>query len=230
MTPHINAKKGEIEKLVIMPGDPKRAKYIAENFLKNPKLINDVRGMTAYTGTYKNKKISVVPSGMGMPSMSIYAYELFKFYDVEKIIRVGSCKSMQTNIKLNDILLALSAETSSNFSYSYMEKRKKQIKSSTYLNDLIIKTANSQNIQINKGKIYTSDVFYKTTNKENKKAYSSLGLEMESFALLLVAKSLKKEATSILTVSDTLKGESLKPEEREKGFEKAIKLALEAIK
>ena len=119
MTPHISAKNGEIEKLVIMPGDPKRAKYIAEKFLENPKLVNDVRGMTAYTGTYKNKKISVVPSGMGMPSMSIYAYELFKFYGVEKIIRIGSCKSMQNNIKLNDILLALFAETSSNFSDSY---------------------------------------------------------------------------------------------------------------
>ncbi|MDO4369298.1 MAG: purine-nucleoside phosphorylase [bacterium] len=230
MTPHISAKNGEIEKLVIMPGDPKRAKYIAEKFLENPKLVNDVRGMTAYTGTYKNKKISVVPSGMGMPSMSIYAYELFKFYGVEKIIRIGSCKSMQNNIKLNDILLALFAETSSNFSYSYMEVRNKQVGSSIYLNNLIREVSSKEGILIKEGKIYTSDVFYKTTNVENKKAYLSLGLEMESFALFLVAKSLRKQATSILTVSDTLKGDSLTFKEREKGFDKAIKLALEAIK
>ena len=230
MTIHINSKKEDLAKLVIMPGDPKRAKFIAENYLENPKLINNIRGMTAYTGTYKNEKISVIPSGMGMPSMAIYAYELFKFYDVEKIIRIGSCKSMQNNIELNDILLALSAITESNFAKSYQNKEIKCIKSSKNLNKKLKNVADELNIKINEGEVYTSDVFYSKSAQESKEAYQTLGLDMESFALFLIANSLNKEATSILTVSDTLSGERLTPEEREKGFENAIKLALEAIK
>ena len=119
MTPHINAQKGDFAKTVLMPGDPKRAKFVAENFLENAVLVNDVRGVQGYTGFYKGKRVSVMASGMGMPSIGIYSYELFKFFDVENIIRIGSAGAMNENVKVRDIVLALGASTDSNFAHQY---------------------------------------------------------------------------------------------------------------
>ena len=228
MTPHISAKKDDIAKLVIMPGDPKRAKFIAENYLKEYKLVNDVRGMLGYTGLYNGKKVTVMASGLGIPSMGIYAYELFNFYNVEKIIRVGSCKSLQSNIALNDMILVTSSYTMSSFSYGRDGSKLDLIEASSNLNAKIKEMALKLDFPLFTGKIYTSDVFY--AERESLSISDLLGVEMESFALFYEAYKKQKEASCILTVSDTnYSSDALTSEEREKSFSKAILLALESI-
>ncbi len=232
MTPHIEAKKEEIAKTVLMPGDPLRAKFIAENYLKDYKLVNNVRGMLAYTGFYKGKEITVMASGMGMPSMGIYSYELFKFYDVDNIIRVGSCGAYTADLNLYDIILVNQAYSDSSFAKVQNGDDKTIKKSSEILNDKIMKTANNNNIDITSGTIYSSDVFYSELNKVNDlyKNYGCLGVEMESFALFHNAEVLNKNATCILTVSDNLiTKEELSSEKRQKSFTKMMELALESI-
>lgn len=230
MTPHNSAKKEDIANIVIMPGDPKRAKFIAENYLENPILVNEVRYALCYTGTYKNKKISVMSSGMGMPSMSIYAYELFKFYGVDTIIRVGSCQSRDENIKLGDLILATSSYTDSNFSKSYANENINISYPNEDTNNKILNTAKNINTKINQGQIWTSDLFYKDFELNNDYTKKSIGLEMETFALFYIANKLNKKAASILTVSDSMfNKKELTPEEREKSFNDAINLALESI-
>lgn len=230
MTPHIEAKKGEIAKTVIMAGDPKRVKFIAENYLDNAKLVNEVRLALCYTGTYKGKNVSIMTSGMGMPSMGIYSYELFKFYEVEEIIRLGSCLSLDERIGLNDIILATSAYTSSNFAYNQGGIDINLIHSSLDINDKIKKSASMLNYNIYDGKVVTSDIFYKSCDNLDEQNQNAIGLEMETFALLYNAKILNKKATSLLTVSDSIYiKEQLTSEEREKSFTKAIKLVLESI-
>lgn len=234
-TPHIESNKEDIADVVIMPGDPLRAKYIAEHFLTNYKLVNKVRNMFAYTGYYKHKKITIMGSGMGIPSIGIYAYELFKFYDVKKIIRVGSCGSYKKDIKLLDVILASSAYSKSTFNSLFNGDGKREMYASKTLNDNIIKTAKEKNIDIKLGKIITSDVFdpYVENKKELMNNYPKddfLGSEMEAFVLFYLANILGTEATCLLTVSDSLfDGRELDSKERETAFDNMIILALESL-
>lgn len=230
MTPHNNAKKGDIADTVIMPGDPKRAKFIAETFLENPVLVNDVRMALCYTGTYKGKKVSVMSSGMGMPSMGIYAYELFNDYEVENIIRLGSCQSRRKDIELSDIIVATSAYTDSNFAKQMDGADCSKIESSSVLASSIAVAASTLSIKINSGPIWTSDIFYREKEFTNPEIEECIGLEMESFALFYIAKNFNKNAISILTVSDSLfDSKQLSSEEREKSFKEAAVLALNSI-
>ena len=156
---HIVTGKKNIASRVLLPGDPLRAKYIAENYLEDPVLINNVRNMLGYTGKYKGKRITVIGSGMGIPSASLYVYELFKFYNVERIIRIGSAGSLNPNIHVKDIILGTNAYSDSNFRYALTKSKSKKISGSNYLNQQIINTSKELNIPINKGTIYTSEVF-----------------------------------------------------------------------
>ena len=231
MTPHIKAKKDEIAEVVIMPGDPLRAKYIAEKYLDDYELVNNVRMCLMYTGYYNGKRVTIGASGMGMPSMSIYAYELFTVYDVSKIIRVGSCGSYFPEVKVRDIILAEKAYTLSNFAFQFDGEEKNMIKSSFDLNKNIIKCADSKNLKMKIGTINSSDVFYNQYKDKAIKDNFCLGVEMECFALFYLAKKLGKDATAVLTVSDNLvTKEELSSLEREQTFDEAITLVLDSIK
>ena len=215
MSVHIESKKEDVSNIVLMPGDPKRCEYIAKKFLANARLINNVRGMSAYTGYYKSKKITIFPSGMGCPSMGIYSYELFKEYNVDCIIRIGTMGSY-TNLKLKDIVLVNNSITNSNYG--------------KYLCNYPNININSDK-NINKGNIYCSDVFYEQNNDYNDKVkrLGVLGVEMESFALLTNAKMLGKKASCLLMVSDSFTyPEKLSSLEREQGLDNLILLALES--
>ena len=235
-TAHIEAEKEDIAKVVLMPGDPLRAKYIAENFLEDAKLVNKVRNMYGYTGLYKGKKVTVFASGMGIPSIGIYSYELYKYYDVESIIRIGTCGSFNKDIKLLDIILSTGAYCKSYFDQLLDGVDIDFIQSSDNLNQKIIATAKSKNIDIKYGKTITSDVFdlYCDVKEEFRKNYPDmnfLSVEMEAFGLLYIAKKLGKEATCLMTVVDSLYDQrSLTSDEREKSLNDMIELALETIK
>lgn len=229
MSVHIESNKDDIAETVLMPGDPKRCEYIARKFLANAKLINNVRGMTGYTGYYKSKKITVFPSGMGNPSMGIYSYELFKEYDVNNIIRIGTMGAY-TNLNLKDIVLVTNSVTNSNYGKFLCNYPNININGSVELNNAIETTAATLNIKVNKGNIYSSDVFYEQNNdfKDKVSKYSVLGVEMESFALFTNAKLLSKRASTILMVSDSfLSSDKLSSLEREQGLDNLITLALE---
>ena len=230
MSTHIESNINDIAKTVLMPGDPKRCEYIAKKFLSNAKIINNVRGMTAYTGYYKSKQITVFPSGMGIRSMGIYSYELFKEYNVENIIRIGTMGSY-TNLQLKDIVLVENSITNSNYGRYLCNYQNININSNAELNSKIELSAQELNLKINKGNIYSSDVFYEQNNNFQEKVakYSVLGVEMESFALLLNAKLLNKKATTLLMVSDSfIFADKLSSLEREQGLDNLIILALEA--
>ena len=230
MSTHIESNINDIAKTVLMPGDPKRCEYIAKKFLSNAKIINNVRGMTAYTGYYKSKQITVFPSGMGIPSMGIYSYELFKEYNVENIIRIGTMGSY-INLQLKDIVLVENSITNSNYGRYLCNYQNININSNAELNSKIELSAQELNLKINKGNIYSSDVFYEQNNNFQEKVakYSVLGVEMESFALLLNAKLLNKKATTLLMVSDSfIFADKLSSLEREQGLDNLIILALEA--
>ncbi|MDD3392652.1 MAG: purine-nucleoside phosphorylase [Bacilli bacterium] len=232
MTPHIEALKEDIAKTVIMPGDPLRAKFIAETYLDNYKLVNKVRNIYAYTGFYKNKKVTIMASGMGMPSMGIYSYELFKFYEVDNIIRVGSCGAYTSDLKLYDVILVDKAYSDSSYAFVQNNQKESEITSSTYLNQKIKTVVQAKNVDIKTGTIYSSDVFYK--EKENyvelHEKHHCLGVEMESFALFHNAKILNKQASCLLTVSDNLvTKEETTSLERQTAFTKMIEIALESI-
>ena len=235
-TPHNEAKIGQIAKTVIMPGDPLRAKYIAENFLDNYKLVNQVRGMYAYTGSYKGKELTVMASGMGMPSMGIYCYELYKFYEVENIIRIGSCGAYKPELKLFDIILADKVFTEGNFALTLNNEDCHIIQSSTKLNQKIIDTAKNLNISIIHGNTVCSDCFdvYMTDVNEFLSRiptdFNPISAEMESFALFYTAKLLNKNASCLMSVVDSkFIKEIATPEERQTGLNNMIKLALESI-
>ncbi len=228
MTPHNEAKLGEIAKTVLMPGDPLRAKYIALNFLEDAHLVNEVRGMYAYTGTYKGKLVTVMASGMGMPSIGIYSYELFKFYNVENIIRIGSAGAYSKDINLYDLVLA--SESYSLSSYAKIQGYDEEIiKSNDYLNQKIKDTADFMNFKLNIGRVHSTDVFYSEDDIDelyNEK--KCLCTEMESFALFYNAHKLNKRAACILTISDNLvTKQETSAEERQNSFNSMIKLALE---
>ena len=229
-TVHIEAKKEDIAKTILMPGDPKRAEYIAKNYLKKAKLVNMVRGITAYTGYYKDKQITIFPSGMGNPSIGIYSYELFKFYDVDNIIRIGSCGAYSEGLKLRDLILVDNSVSESTYALVQNKYKYNKIASSATLNSIIEKTAVENKVNVIKGDIYCSDVFYEENNNYIKKRneFNVLGVEMESFALFSNASLLKKRASCLLTVSDSFcYTEKLTSDQREKSLDKMITLALE---
>ena len=229
MSTHIESKLEDISSVVLMPGDPKRCEYIARKFLANSKIVNNVRGMTAYTGFYKSKKITVFPSGMGCPSMGIYSYELFKEYNVDTIIRIGTMGGY-TDLKLKDIVLVDNSITNSNYGKYLCNYPNININGDMELNNIILNTSKELGLNIYNGNIYSSDVFYEQNNdfKEKVAKYNVLGVEMESFALFTNAKLLNKKAATLLMVSDSFTfTDKLSSLEREQGLDNLITLALE---
>lgn len=232
-TPHISVEdKNLIAKTVLMPGDPLRAKYIADNFLEDVEQFNTVRNMFGYTGTYKGEKVSVMGSGMGMPSIGIYSYELFAFYDVEKIIRIGSAGSYTSDLKVFDVVLATDAWSESSYAKTMTGFEDEFISGSTSLNSIIKDCAKEQNIKLIENTIHSSDVFYRKNFDDFKRINKEKGcvcVEMESFALFANAQFLNKEAACLLTISDSLvTKEATTSEEREKKLNEMIIVALEA--
>ena len=229
MSTHIESKLEDISSVVLMPGDPKRCEYIARKFLANSKIVNNVRGMTAYTGFYKSKKITVFPSGMGCPSMGIYSYELFKEYNVDTIIRIGTMGGY-TDLKLKDIVLVDNSITNSKYGKYLCNYPNININGDMELNNIILNTSKELGLNIYNGNIYSSDVFYEQNNdfKDKVAKYNVLGVEMESFALFTNAKLLNKRAATLLMVSDSfIYPDKLSSLEREQGLDNLITLALE---
>lgn len=228
-TPHINALKGDFAATVLMPGDPLRSQFIAEHFLTDARLVNNVRGILGYTGSYKGKRISVMASGMGMPSMGIYSYELFNYYDVENIIRIGSAGMLSPSLKIRDIVAAVSAYTNSNFGRQFGFDGH-LAPCASY--DLLARAMNvgTQLGQIPvAGPVYSSDAFYDESNSLD--ALSKLGVlavEMETAALYLNAARFGKKALALLTISDNpFTGDGLDAEARQNTLNKMIEIALE---
>lgn len=235
-TPHNEANPGDFAKTVIMPGDPKRAEFIAKNYLTDYKLVNDVRGMKAYTGFYKNKKVSVMASGMGIPSMGIYSYELYKYYDVDTIIRIGSCGNYSEDLRLFDLILVDETYTESNYALTLNNEDVHIAKPSEEVNSKIEDTAKKMNIKIKKGTTLCSECFDVYMTDKSKcfermpKDIKVIGAEMEAFALFYNAKVLNKKAATILTVvDDEIHGDSADSESREKALTTMIELALESV-
>lgn len=230
-------KKEDIAKFVLMPGDPLRAKYIADNFLENAKCVTSVRNMLGFTGTYKGVSLTVMGSGMGMPSMGIYSFELFHFFGVEKIIRIGTCGAVSPKANINDILLSESVYSESNFAYTYNNYRERVVMADKSLNENVVKAANELelNDKLHKGMLTTMDVFgpyidFERVLSRIPKEYEVLGEEMEAFGLIHVANSMKRSATAIATVVDSKYSDVvLSIEERQTSLNNMIKLALEAI-
>ena len=231
MTPHNEAKIGDIAKTVLMPGDPLRVKYIAENFLENIKLVNQVRGIYAYTGKYKGKEITVMAHGMGIPSIGIYSYELYKVYDVDNIIRIGSAGSYVSDLKIFDMFLVEKAYSESSYAKVQNGETSNILESNNDLNNIIKKTAEELNMNLQTGTVHCSDVFYQENNNYKKivEEYNTKAVEMESFGLFHNANVLNKRATCILTISDSfVTNEETTSEERQTHFNEMIKLALES--
>lgn len=233
-TPHNSASLGEIASVVLMPGDPLRAKYIAENFLQNAVCFNEVRAMYGYTGIYKGKKVSVMGSGMGMPSIGIYAHELYKFYDVKKIIRIGSCGAYDENLKLLDTILVDNAYSESNFALTYRNDKSHIISSSSNLTNLIASVAKEDNISIRRGTVLTSEAFDLYIDVDSllrriPKGINCIAAEMEAYALFNVAKECGKEAACLLSVVDVInQKESISSSDRQNALNDMIKIALDA--
>jgi len=230
MSVHINAKKGDIADTILLPGDPLRAKYIAETFLEDVVLYNEVRNMFGYTGTYKGKRISVQGTGMGVPSISIYVTELMQEYDVQKLIRVGTCGSIHKDVKVRDVIIAQSASTDSKMNEIIFNGVNF---APTADFDLLLKAYNAgkeKGLNLKVGNVFTEDVFYNEHAEHEKWAqYGILALEMESSALYTLAAKFGRQALSILTVSDhLLTGEVTTSEERQLTFNDMIIVALEA--
>ena len=229
-TPHIHAKPGDFGKTVLMPGDPLRSKFIAENFLENAVLVNNVRGIHGYTGTYRGVKVSVMASGMGQPSIGIYSYELFAFYDVKNIIRVGSCGSFHPDLHARDIVIAMGACTNGNYASQY---RLPGTFCPLASYDLVRRAADAcerQGVRYMVGNILSSDTFYDDANSGLEWAKMGvLGVEMESAALYCNAARLGKNALCICTVSDSFiyPEENTTAEERQVSFTKMMEIALE---
>ena len=234
-TPHIESKQEDIAPIVLMPGDPLRAKYIAETYLEDAKLINTVRNMFGYTGKYKGKRVTVFASGMGIPSIGIYSYELYKFYNVEQIIRIGTCGSFNKNIKILDVILSSGAYCKSYFDELLDGVDIDFIQSSYELNRKIMNKAKERNVDLKYGKTVTSDIFDlycddKDRFHQNFPDMDFLGVEMEAFGLFYIAKKLGREATCLMTVVDSLYDErSLSSDERQNSLNNMIEMALESI-
>ena len=231
-TPHNNAKLGDIAKTVLMPGDPLRAKYIAETYLENPVCFNTVRNMFGYTGTYNGKKISVMGGGMGMPSVGIYTYELFNFYDVDNLIRIGSMGAYSDDIQLGELIIAMGACTDSNYVSTFNLPGHFAPIADFGLLRKAVDTAEKLNVRVRVGNVLSTDVFYADDPEFNGKwkKMGVLGVEMESACFYMNAARAGKRALALLTVSDHLfKDEHLNAEERQTGFNDMMKVALEAF-
>lgn len=231
-TPHIEAQPGDFAETVLMPGDPLRAKFIAENFLEDAKCVTRVRNMLGYTGTYKGKRVSVMASGMGIPSISIYATELFKFYDVEKIIRIGSCGALPESLKIRDIVIGMAASTDSNVNRQRLNHVDFAACADFSLLKSVVDTADKMNKKVHVGNIFTADLFY-TPNPEmfeKMTQHGILAVEMEAAGLYGVAAEYGKKALTVLTVSDHIKtGEVTTADERETTFKDMMELTLESV-
>ena len=235
MTPHNEAKKEDIAKIVLMPGDPLRAKYIADTFFKDVKLVNSVRNMLGYTGTYKGKRLTVFASGMGMPSIGIYSYELYKFYDVDTIIRIGSCGAYTEELNLLDTILVDNSYTEGNYAFELTGEEKHIDSSNAEVNSIIENTAKELDIPYVKGNTLCTDCFdyyVKDVNeliKRFPKDLNIIGAEMEAFALFYNAHYLGKKASCLLSVVDShYKHEEISAEERQTSLNSMITLALES--
>ena len=231
-TPHIEAQAGEFAETVLMPGDPLRAKFIAENFLDDAKCITQVRNMLGYTGTYKGKRVSVMGSGMGVPSISIYATELYKDYGVEKIIRIGSCGAVRDDIKIRDIVIGMAASTDSNVNRQRFHNVDFAACADFSLLKSVVDTAEKLGKPVHVGNIFTADLFY-TPQPEmfaTMEKYGILAVEMEAAGLYGVAAEYGKKALTVLTVSDHIKtGEQTTTAERETTFKDMMELTLESV-
>lgn len=232
-TPHNKAKENEIASVVLMPGDPLRAKFIADTFLEDVVMFNDVRGMYGFTGTYKSKRISVMGSGMGMPSIGIYSYELYKFYNVDTIIRIGSCGAYTADLKLFDTILSTGAYSKSTYAqeaFGYTEDI--QLPSSV-TNDKLKAAAQKVGVELVEGIIHSSDVFYNESGldvSELNRSKGCLAAEMESFALFANARYLGKNAACLLTVSDSLiTHEETTAQQRQESFTNMMEVALNIL-
>lgn len=234
-TPHIESREEEISDLVLMPGDPLRAKYIADNFLEDVIVVNNVRNMTAYTGNYKGKRVTIFPSGMGVPSMGIYSYELFKFYNAKRIIRIGTAGSLNKEIKLRDLILSKGVYSKTYWNKLLDNGNDNYVESSSKINNKVLDYCNEKNIKIKYGKTITSDVFdlYCDSMEEFESNYPDedfLSVEMEAFALFYCAKKFNREAACIMTVVDSKYDKSsLSSEDRETDLNDMITIALEII-
>ena len=229
-TAHNNAKANDFAKTVLMPGDPLRAKYIAETYLENPRQVTAVRNMFGYTGTYKGKEISVMGGGMGMPSIGIYSYELFNFYGVDQIIRIGSAGALQDHIKVMDVVIGMGACTDSNYAYQYGLPGTFAPIADYELMNKAIETAKRQGTNVVVGDVVSSDVFYNAdpTVNDRWRSMGVLAVEMEAAALYMNAAKAKKKALCMLTISDHIyTGEALCAEDRQLGFGKMMEIALE---
>lgn len=235
MTAHIESKKEEIAKRVLMPGDPLRAKYVADKFLTDAKCINQTRGMLGFTGKYKGVDVTVFASGMGGPSIGIYAYELYKFYDVEKIIRIGTCGSNKESVRVRDLVVADSAYTLSSYPKLFFNDTNQIFKGDTKLVDSLYKHAKDSAYNVQKGTVMTSDIFDVYVDKDTYfKNYDSsidtLVSEMECAILYCMSEHLKKQAGCVLTVVDSIYEEAyLSSEEREKALDDMIRVALDTV-
>lgn len=236
MTPHLNAKKSDIAKTVLMPGDPLRAKYIAETFLEDYKLVNNVRGMLAYTGKYKGTKVTIMGSGMGNPSMGIYSYELFKFYNVENIIRIGTCRSFSNKIGLGKIIVLEQTFSKSSYAFEVGLKLESQyMNASNYLLSEMKSLVKEKKIKATFGLGVSSAAFYKGEEyqsivEEKIRTENLIAAEMEAFALYTNAQLLNKKALVVLTVSDAPNNKKqFTPKERETKVNDMVQLALDLV-
>ncbi len=229
-TPHIEAKENEFAKTVIMPGDPKRARFIAENFLTDVKLISEVRGIPAFTGYYNGKKVSVMASGMGNASMGIYSYELFNFFDVDNIIRIGSAGALDEKIRVRDIVLGMGACTNSDYQSQYNLPGTFSPVASFELLSVAHEECEKKGVKTHIGNILSSDTFYCADNTVNDKwaRMGVLAVEMEAAALYMNAAYAKKNALAICTISDNIMtGEALDSDARQNSFTEMMEIALE---
>lgn len=228
LTPHNEALAGDFAETVLMPGDPLRSKYIAEHFLDNARLVNNVRNVHGYTGFYKGKRVSVMASGMGQPAIGIYSYELFKYYDVQNVIRVGTCGSFDPDLHVRDIILAQGACTNGNYAAQYNLPGTFCPIASFDLLEKAVQLAREKQVNFKVGNVFSSDMFYDDANSGMEWAKMGvLGVEMESAALYCNAARLHKNALCILTVSDSFVSDEItSPEEREKSFNDMIEIAL----
>ncbi len=229
-TPHINATPQDFAKTVLMPGDPLRAQFVAQNFLENAVLINNVRGIQGYTGTYRNRRVSVMASGMGMPSIGIYSYELFNFFDVENIIRIGSAGSINKNVKVRDIIMGMGACTNSAFAKQYNLPGSFAPIASYNILSKAINAAEKLGARYHVGNLYSSDVFYSDDVSETERwaKMGVLAVEMEAAALYMNAARSGKNALAICTVSNhIITGEETTTMERQNSFTQMMEIALD---
>lgn len=231
-TPHNSANRGDFAKTVLMPGDPLRAKFIAETFLDDPRMVNNVRGIHGYTGTYKGVPVSVMASGMGMPSIGIYAYELYTEYGVDHIIRVGSAGAISDKLRLRDIVIASGACTNSGFAHQYDLPGTFAPIADFSLLETAAKAAREMGAEASVGNVLSSDTFYDASNSTMKWAKMGvLAVEMEAAALYMTAAFLKKRALAICSISNSLvTGEELNAQERQTSFTNMMELALETAR